>query len=72
VSSLEFDYTGLEFGETVDNRSGVIAICPACGRNGLKQSQGPGGDSTRYLHRMTRDDDDNLTPDMCVVTRRRA
>ena len=72
MSSQEFDYTGLEFGETVDNRSGVIAICPACGRNGLKQSQGPGGDSTRYLHRMTRDDDDNLPPDMCVVTRRRA
>jgi hypothetical protein len=70
--SEEFDYTALEFGDTVDNRSGVIAICPACGRNGLKQSQGAGGDSTRYLHRMTRDDDDNLTPDMCVVTRRRA
>jgi len=68
----EFDYTELDFGETVENRSGVIAICPACGRNGLKQSQAPGGDSTRYLHRMTRDDDDNLTPDMCMVTRRRA
>jgi hypothetical protein len=70
--SEEFDYTALEFGDTVENRSGVIAICPACGRNGLKQSQGPGGDSTRYVHRMMRKDDDNLTPDMCVVTRRRA
>lgn len=68
----EFDYTALDFGETVDNRSGVIAICPACGRNGLKQSQGPGGDSTRYLHRTMRDREDNITPDLCVVTRRRA
>ena len=68
----EFDYTALDFGETVDNRSGVIAICPACGRNGLKQSQGPSGDSTRYLHRTLRDADDNVTPDLCVVTRRRA
>ena len=67
----EFDYTALDFGETVDDRSGVIAICPACGRNGLKQSQGPGGDS-RYLHRVMRDDEDNLTPDLCMVTRRRA
>ena len=69
MASEEFDYTGLEFGETVDNRSGVIAICPACGRNGLKQSQGPGGDSTRYLHRMSKEED---APDICVVTRRRA
>ena len=65
-----FDYTALEFGETVEDRSGVIAICPACGRNGLKQSQGPGGDSTRYLHRSSRDGDN--TPDICMVTRRRA
>lgn len=72
MPSEEYDYTGFEFGETVENRSGVIAICPACGRNGLKQSQAPGGDSTRYLHKMTRDTDDSYTPDVCVVTRRRA
>jgi len=71
MASEQFDYTALDFGETVDNRSGVIAICPACGRNGLKQSQGPAGDSTRYLHRSMRDGDDG-TPDVCVVTRRRA
>lgn len=65
-----FDYTALEFGETVEDRSGVIAICPACGRNGLKQSQGPGGASTRYLHRSARESGN--TADTCVVTRRRA
>jgi len=70
MASDQFDYTALDFGETVENRSGVIAICPACGRNGLKQSQGPRGDSTRYLHRSTREGDDNVTPDVCVVTRR--
>ena len=67
----DFDYTALEFGETVENRSGVIAICPACGRNGLMQSGGPQGDSTRYLHRSARQPEDNM-PDVCMVTRRRA
>ena len=66
----QFDYTAFEFGDSVEDRSGVIAICPACGRNGLKQSQGPAGDSMRYLHRSSRSGEDS--PDICVVTRRRA
>jgi hypothetical protein len=65
----EVDYTSLDFGQTVPDRSGVIAICPKCGRNGLKQVHGS-KESVRYLHstsRATPDSEKTLEADFCFV-----
>ena len=47
------DYTSMEFGQTVDDQSGIIAICPKCGLNGLKQTSGS-RDMVRYVHEWRR------------------
>ncbi|MGH9440860.1 MAG: hypothetical protein ACRD16_01145 [Thermoanaerobaculia bacterium] len=63
------DYTSLDFGQTVPDRSGVIAICPRCGRNGLKQVHGS-KESVRYLHstsRPTAGSEATLQADFCFV-----
>ena len=64
------DYTSLDFGQTVPDRSGIIAICPKCGRNGLKQVHGS-KESVRYLHSTSRPSNDRegtLEADFCFVT----
>lgn len=67
------DYTSMEFGQTVNDRSGVIAICPKCGLNGLKQTSGA-KDLVRYLHRSSSvpvTSDETMQADFCFVTRAR-
>jgi hypothetical protein len=67
------DYTSMEFGQTVTDRSGVIAICPKCGLNGLKQTSGS-KDMARYLHRTSpagNDSDETIQADFCFVTSNR-
>ena len=59
----------MEFGQTVPDRSGVIAICPKCGLNGLKQTSGS-KDVVRYLHQAAAapiNPDETLQADFCFV-----
>jgi hypothetical protein len=65
------DYTSMEFGQAVPDRSGVIAICPKCGLNGLKQTSGS-RDVVRYLHRTSNapaNSDETLQADFCFVVK---
>ncbi len=69
MNASRVDYTSMEFGQTVNDRTGVIAICPKCGLNGLKQTSGS-RDLVRYVHRMapvSDDSDETLRADFCFV-----
>ena len=63
------DYTSMEIGQTVNDRSGVIGVCPKCGLHGLKQTSGS-TDVARYLHGTspTRENsEETIQADFCYV-----